>query len=83
MEGQENIQELLTKQLVLCQYMCALAILRKGKWVNLYGWSPRRLLRTWHMKLKNGDEPLQLGIKIMAPLELSMHVYVTPCNNGM
>lgn len=29
-EGQENIQELLTKQLVLCQYMCALAILRKG-----------------------------------------------------
>ena len=30
MEGQENIQEILTKQLVLCQYMCALAILRPG-----------------------------------------------------
>ena len=33
MEGQENIQEILTKQLVLCQYLCALAILREGmKW---------------------------------------------------
>ncbi len=30
MEGQENIQEILTKQLVLCQYMCALGILQTG-----------------------------------------------------
>lgn len=30
MEGQENIQEILTKQLVLCQYLCALSILRRG-----------------------------------------------------
>lgn len=29
-EGQENIQEILTKQLVLCQYLCALSILGKG-----------------------------------------------------
>ena len=29
-EGQENIQEILTKQLVLCQYMCALSVLRTG-----------------------------------------------------
>ena len=29
-EGQENIQEILTKQLVLCQYICALSILRTG-----------------------------------------------------
>lgn len=30
-EGQENIQEVLTKQLVLCQYVCALSILRIGR----------------------------------------------------
>ena len=30
MEGQENIQEILTKQLVLCQYACALSILMEG-----------------------------------------------------
>lgn len=30
-EGQENIQEILTKQLVLCQYACALSILREGQ----------------------------------------------------
>lgn len=29
-EGQENIQEILTKQLVLCQYICALSILQTG-----------------------------------------------------
>uniref|UniRef100_A0A1X7T085 Cap-specific mRNA (nucleoside-2'-O-)-methyltransferase 1 n=1 Tax=Amphimedon queenslandica TaxID=400682 RepID=A0A1X7T085_AMPQE len=29
-EGQENIQEILMKQLVLCQYLCALSILRTG-----------------------------------------------------
>ena len=29
-EGLENIQEILTKQLVLCQYICALSILRTG-----------------------------------------------------
>ncbi|XP_064386722.1 cap-specific mRNA (nucleoside-2'-O-)-methyltransferase 1-like isoform X3 [Halichondria panicea] len=29
-EGQENVQELLTKQLVLCQYTCALSILATG-----------------------------------------------------
>lgn len=29
-EGQENIQEILTKQLVLCQYVCALSVLREG-----------------------------------------------------
>ena len=31
MEGEENIQELLTKQLVLCQFLCALSILRCGE----------------------------------------------------
>ena len=30
MEGEENIQELLTKQLVMCQFACALSILREG-----------------------------------------------------
>ncbi|XP_019851624.1 PREDICTED: cap-specific mRNA (nucleoside-2'-O-)-methyltransferase 1-like, partial [Amphimedon queenslandica] len=30
-EGQENIQEILMKQLVLCQYLCALSILRTGE----------------------------------------------------
>lgn len=30
-EGEENIQELLTKQLVLCQFLCALSILRCGE----------------------------------------------------
>ena len=29
-EGQENIQEILSKQLYLCQFICALSILRKG-----------------------------------------------------
>ena len=29
-EGEENIQELLTKQLVMCQFACALSILRHG-----------------------------------------------------
>ena len=29
-DGEENIQEILTKQLVLCQYLCALMILRTG-----------------------------------------------------
>ena len=29
-EGEENKQELLTKQLVMCQFACALSILRKG-----------------------------------------------------
>ena len=28
--GQENLQEVLTKRLVLCQFLCALSILRKG-----------------------------------------------------
>ena len=27
--GQENLQEVLTKRLVLCQFLCALSILRK------------------------------------------------------
>lgn len=35
-EGEENIQELLTKQLVLCQFICALSILRCGK-LECYG----------------------------------------------
>ena len=30
MEGEENIQEILTKQLVMCQFACALSILRHG-----------------------------------------------------
>ncbi|XP_065911664.1 cap-specific mRNA (nucleoside-2'-O-)-methyltransferase 1-like isoform X2 [Dysidea avara] len=29
-EGEENIQEILTKQLVLCQFLCALSVLRSG-----------------------------------------------------
>ncbi|XP_033102913.1 cap-specific mRNA (nucleoside-2'-O-)-methyltransferase 1-like [Anneissia japonica] len=29
-EGQENLQEVLTKQLLLCQFLCALSILREG-----------------------------------------------------
>ena len=29
-DGEENIQEILTKRLVLCQYLCALMILRTG-----------------------------------------------------
>ncbi|XP_065649682.1 cap-specific mRNA (nucleoside-2'-O-)-methyltransferase 1 [Hydra vulgaris] len=29
-EGQENIQEILSKQLYLCQFLCALSVLRKG-----------------------------------------------------
>lgn len=28
--GQENIQEILSKQLYLCQFLCALSILRQG-----------------------------------------------------
>ena len=28
--GQENIQEILTKQLLLCQFACALSVLRQG-----------------------------------------------------
>ena len=31
MEGQENIQEILSKQLYLCQFLCALSILRQGE----------------------------------------------------
>ena len=42
-DGEENIQEIVTKQLVLCQYLCALMILRTGdrhslvatQWVDL------------------------------------------------
>lgn len=30
-EGQENIQEILSKQLYLCQFLCALSILRPGE----------------------------------------------------
>ncbi len=30
MEGQENIQEILTKRLVLCQYLFALSVVRTG-----------------------------------------------------
>ena len=30
MEGQENIQEILSKRLYLCQFLCALMILRTG-----------------------------------------------------
>ena len=30
-EGQENIQEILSKQLYLCQFLCALSILRQGE----------------------------------------------------
>ena len=30
-EGQENIQEILSKQLYLCQFLCAISILRQGK----------------------------------------------------
>ena len=30
MKEEENIQELLTKQLVMCQFACALSILREG-----------------------------------------------------
>ena len=29
-KNQENIQEILTKQLLLCQFLCALSILREG-----------------------------------------------------
>ncbi|XP_071961827.1 cap-specific mRNA (nucleoside-2'-O-)-methyltransferase 1-like [Antedon mediterranea] len=29
-EGQENIQEVLTKQLLLCQFLCGLSVLREG-----------------------------------------------------
>ena len=29
-EGEENMQEILTKQLVMCQFACALSILRRG-----------------------------------------------------
>ncbi len=36
-EGQENIQELLTKQLVLCQYTCALSILATGMYFFVNG----------------------------------------------
>lgn len=28
--GQENIQEILTKQLLLCQFACALSVLKQG-----------------------------------------------------
>lgn len=28
--GQENFQEVLTKRLVLCQFLCAMSIIRKG-----------------------------------------------------
>lgn len=30
-EGQENIQEILSKQLYLCQFLVAISILRPGK----------------------------------------------------
>ena len=30
MEGNENIQEILSKQLYLCQFLCALMVLRTG-----------------------------------------------------
>ena len=30
MEGQENIQEILNKQLLLCQFLVAMSIVREG-----------------------------------------------------
>ena len=33
--GQENIQEILSKQLYLCQFLCALSILRQGRHLQL------------------------------------------------
>ena len=29
-QGKENIQEILTKQLLLCQFACALSVLKQG-----------------------------------------------------
>ena len=29
--GQENIQEILTKQLLLCQFACALSVIKQGQ----------------------------------------------------
>ena len=46
-EGQENIQELLTKQLVLCQYLCALMILRTGQWWVLHGPEDILVVGSW------------------------------------
>ena len=34
--GQENIQEILSKQLYLCQFLCALSILRQGRYLNVW-----------------------------------------------
>jgi len=30
-DGQENIQEILSKRLYLCQFLCALMVLKSGK----------------------------------------------------
>ncbi len=35
-EGNENIQEILSKQLYLCQFLCAISVLRIGKWTNCF-----------------------------------------------
>ncbi len=31
-EGKENLQEVLSKRLYLCQFLCALSILQKGEY---------------------------------------------------
>lgn len=36
MEGQENIQEVLSKQLLLCQFLTALSTVRTGVWVHSF-----------------------------------------------
>lgn len=36
MEGQENIQEILSKQLYLCQFLTALSIVRPGSKENIF-----------------------------------------------
>lgn len=33
-EGQENIQEILSKQLLLCQFLTALSTVRTGVWMQ-------------------------------------------------
>ena len=32
MDGQENLQEILSKRLYLCQFLCSLMILREGQY---------------------------------------------------
>ena len=55
-EGQENIQEILSKQLYLCQFLCAISILRQGKeslflihWTCMAG----QFFRVWLIRIYN------------------------------